>query len=32
LVFVLLRLYVKLAITHMWGWDDGEKSSQNIKE
>lgn len=32
LVFVLLRLYVKLAITHMWGGDDGEKSSQNIKE
>lgn len=22
LVFVVLRLYVKLAITHMWGWDD----------
>lgn len=24
LVFVVLRLYVKLAITHMWGWDDCE--------
>ena len=22
-IFVTLRLYVKLAITHMWGWDDG---------
>lgn len=24
LVFVMLRLYVKLAITHTWGWDDCE--------
>lgn len=24
LVFVLLRLYVKVMITHMWGWDDGQ--------
>lgn len=23
-VFILLRLYVKAAITHQWGWDDGE--------
>ena len=21
-VFVLLRMYVKLAVTHLWGWDD----------
>lgn len=21
-IFVLLRVYVKLAVTHMWGWDD----------
>jgi hypothetical protein len=24
LVFVLLRIYVKLAVTRAWGWDDGE--------
>ena len=24
LVFVLLRIYSKLAVTHTWGWDDGE--------
>lgn len=24
LIFVLLRLYVKLAIIKMWNWDDGE--------
>ena len=24
LVFIVLRLYVKSAITHQWGWDDGE--------
>lgn len=23
MVFVALRVYVKLVITHMWGWDDG---------
>lgn len=23
-VFVLLRIYVKLAVTRAWGWDDGE--------
>lgn len=23
LVFLLLRIYVKLAVAHMWGWDDG---------
>ena len=22
LIFVLLRVYVKLAVTHLWGWDD----------
>jgi len=32
LFFVVLRLYVKLAVTHMWGWDDGDNLSQNIKE
>ena len=21
-IFVALRVYVKLAVTHMWGWDD----------
>lgn len=21
-IFILLRVYVKLAVTHMWGWDD----------
>ena len=31
-VFVTLRLYVKLAVTHMWGWDDGAKSSESIGE
>lgn len=25
-VLVLLRVYVKLAVTHMWGWDDCESS------
>lgn len=25
LIFILLRLYVKLAITHQWGWDDSER-------
>ena len=24
LIFVLLRIYVKLAVTRAWGWDDGE--------
>ena len=24
LIFMLLRFYVKLYITHLWGWDDGE--------
>ena len=24
LVFLVLRLYTKLCITHLWGWDDGE--------
>lgn len=24
LVFVLLRLYVKMMITRLWGWDDGQ--------
>ena len=24
LIFVILRAYVKLAITHLWGWDDCE--------
>ena len=24
LVFMLLRVYVKLAVTRSWGWDDGE--------
>lgn len=24
LIFVLLRVYVKLVVTHAWGWDDGE--------
>ena len=23
-VFIVLRLYVKILITHMWGWDDCE--------
>lgn len=23
-IVVILRIYVKLAITHMWGWDDCE--------
>ena len=23
-MFILLRLYVKLFITQLWGWDDGE--------
>ena len=23
-VLVLLRVYVKLAVTHLWGWDDCE--------
>lgn len=26
LIFVLLRAYVKLGITHQWGWDDCESS------
>jgi hypothetical protein len=24
LIMVMLRIYVKLAITHFWGWDDCE--------
>ena len=23
-IFVVLRMYVKLAVTHKWGWDDCE--------
>ena len=23
MVFIILRLYVKLCITQLWGWDDG---------
>lgn len=30
LVFVVLRMYVKLAITHMWGWDDCESFEMAI--
>lgn len=29
-VFVILRLYVKFAITHMWGWDDCKSLNMNI--
>ena len=30
LLFVLLRLYVKLIITHKWAWDDCELSTMII--
>ena len=23
-VFMLMRLYVKFAVTQLWGWDDGQ--------
>ena len=26
LIFIILRLYVKLCVTHLWGWDDGKLS------
>ena len=32
LIFVTLRLYVKLVVTHMWGWDDGAYSCESIPE
>ena len=31
IVFVTLRVYIKLVITHMWGWDDGAQSSEPSK-
>ena len=24
LVLIIVRLYVKFCVTHLWGWDDGE--------
>ena len=30
LVVVVLRIYVKLAVTHMWGWDDCESGEMAI--
>ena len=32
LIFVPLRLYVKLVVTHMWGWDDGAYSCESIQD
>ena len=30
LVFIVLRFYVKSAVTHQWGWDDGECQSKGL--
>lgn len=31
LIFIILRLHVKLCVTHLWGWDDGKKLKITIR-